>query len=95
MGVEPTRAGRGIGRGLLERLIDERAALGYRQLVAAIGDSGNRASIALHARCGFARVGLLPAVGYKFGRWVDGVLMQRALGDGDRTPPVLEAWERA
>jgi L-amino acid N-acyltransferase YncA len=87
--------GRGVGRALLEHLIDECAALGYRQLIAVIGDSGNRGSIALHERCGFSRVGLLPSVGYKFGRWVDGVLMQRALGDGDRTPPVLEEWERA
>jgi phosphinothricin acetyltransferase len=86
---------RGVGRALLERLVDESAALGYRQLVAVIGDSGNRGSIALHEKCGFARAGLLPAVGYKLGRWVDSVLMQRALGDGDRTPPVLEEWGRA
>jgi L-amino acid N-acyltransferase YncA len=93
--VDHESVGRGVGRALLERLIDECAALGYRQLIAVIGDSGNRGSIALHERCGFSRVGLLPSVGYKFGRWVDGVLMQRALGDGDRTPPVLEEWERA
>jgi phosphinothricin acetyltransferase len=80
-------AGRGIGRRLLERLIDECAARGYRQLIAVIGDSANQGSIALHERCGFARVGVLPSVGFKFGRWVDSVLMQRGLGDGDRTLP--------
>lgn len=87
--------GRGVGRALLERLVDGCAALGYRQLVAVIGDSGNRGSIALHEKCGFAHAGLLPAVGYKLGRWVDSVLMQRALGGGDRTPPVLQEWGRA
>jgi len=95
MYVDHARAGRGIGRALRGRLIDECARLGYRQRVAVIGDSGNHGSIALHARRGFARVGLLPAVGYEFGRRAGGVLMQRALGDGDRTPPVLEAWGRA
>lgn len=79
--------GRGIGRRLLEFLIAECTARGYRQMVAVIGDSANRASIALHEACGFKRAGLLPSVGFKFGRWVDSVLMQRALGDGDRSPP--------
>jgi phosphinothricin acetyltransferase len=79
--------GRGIGRRLLERLVSDTAATGARQMIAVIGDSANRASIALHEACGFARVGLLPAVGYKFGRWVDSVLMQRALGAGDAAPP--------
>jgi phosphinothricin acetyltransferase len=85
--VDPACTGRGVGRALLERVVAECAARGYRQLVAVIGDSANRASIALHEACGFARVGLLPAVGFKFGRWVDSVLMQRALGDGGRTLP--------
>lgn len=80
-------SGRGIGRRLLERLVSESAATGARQMVAVIGDSANRASIALHAGCGFARVGLLPAVGFKLGRWVDSVLMQRALGAGAAAPP--------
>ncbi len=79
--------GRGIGGGLLEALIPPCAKAGYRQMVAVIGDSGNAASIALRARYGFRVVGVLPAVGYKFGRWVDSVLMVRALGDGDATPP--------
>lgn len=77
--------GRGIGRRLLDELIEDCAARGYRQMIAVIGDSANRGSIALHEACGFARVGLLPSVGFKFGRWVDSVLMQRALGAGDGT----------
>jgi phosphinothricin acetyltransferase len=80
--------GRGVGRRLLERLVADCAAAGYRQMLAVIGDSGNRPSIALHAACGFTRVGLLPSVGFKLGRWVDSVLMQRALGEGDATLPV-------
>ena len=79
--------GRGIGRQLLRRLIAESEALGYRQMLAVIGDSANAASVGLHRACGFAQVGTLRSVGFKFGRWVDSVLMQRALGDGDRTPP--------
>ena len=62
-------------------------AAGYRQMVAIIGDSDNVGSIRLHEKFGFVRVGLLPSVGWKFGRWVDSVLMQRALGQGDATPP--------
>jgi phosphinothricin acetyltransferase len=85
--VDRDFAGRGIGRQLLERLVAEAGACGCRQMIAVIGDSANRASIALHETCGFARVGLLPAVGFKFGRWVDSVLMQRALGAGGATAP--------
>jgi phosphinothricin acetyltransferase len=85
--VDRDCAGRGVGRRLLERLVEACAACGCRQLVAVIGDSANRPSISLHEACGFARVGLLPAVGYKFGRWVDSVLMQRAVGAGDATLP--------
>ncbi len=79
--------GRGIGRQLLLRLIADSEALGYRQMLAVIGDSANAASIGLHRACGFAQVGTLRSVGFKFGRWVDSVLMQRALGDGDQSPP--------
>ena len=77
----------GIGRALLSELAARCTALGYRQMVAVIGGNANAASIALHIRCGFRQVGLMPAVGYKFGRWIDSVRMQRALGDGDRTAP--------
>ena len=86
--LHPDATGRGVGRQLLERLIDASAARGYRQMVAVIGDSANAASIAVHAACGFERVGVLRDVGFKFGRWVDSVLMQRALGEGSRTLPV-------
>lgn len=72
--------GRGIGRALLEALIDRCAAGPWRQVVAVIGDSGNAASIGLHARCGFRHVGILRDVGYKLGQWADVVLMQRELG---------------
>jgi phosphinothricin acetyltransferase len=57
-------------------------------MVAVIGDSANAASIGLHAKLGFARVGLLPTVGFKLGRWVDSVIMQRPLGDGATSPPL-------
>jgi phosphinothricin acetyltransferase len=80
-------AGRGIGSALLPALIAACEAAGCRQMIAVIGDSANHASIRLHERFGFARAGLLPAVGWKFERWVDSVLMQRALGAGDTTPP--------
>ena len=79
-------AGQGIGGALLAPLIEACAAAGCRQMVAVIGDSENWASIKLHEKFGFARVGLLPAVGWKFNRWVDSVLMQRALGPGDTAP---------
>ncbi len=79
--------GRGVGRALLSELIERCSAGPWRQMVAVIGDSGNVASIALHRRLGFRRVGTLRGVGYKLGRWVDTVLMQRALGPGSRTAP--------
>jgi phosphinothricin acetyltransferase len=85
--VAHRQVGRGVGRALLAGLIGRCEALGFRQLVAVIGDSGNAASIGLHQAQGFTRVGLLPSVGFKFGRWVDGVLMQRALGPGAATLP--------
>jgi L-amino acid N-acyltransferase YncA len=80
-------AGRGIGKRLLEELIRRCAGLGYRQIIAVIGDSANAASIGVHAACGFLRVGTLRSVGFKFGRWVDSVYMQRPLGPGDATTP--------
>jgi L-amino acid N-acyltransferase YncA len=87
--------GRGIGkrlleeliRRLLEELIRRCEGLGYRQVIAVIGDSANAASIGVHAACGFVRVGTLRSVGFKFGRWVDSVFMQRPLGSGDGTKP--------
>ena len=85
--VAPGAARRGIGQALLASVIDACTAQGYRQMVAVIGDSGNAGSIGLHERLGFRRVGLLPAIGFKQGRWVDSVLMQRELGRGAATPP--------
>ncbi|MSP66687.1 MAG: N-acetyltransferase family protein [Alphaproteobacteria bacterium] len=85
--VAPGALRRGVGRRLLGALIERCTAAGFRQMVAVIGDSGNTASIELHARAGFRHVGTLRAVGFKFGRWVDTVTMQRALGPGSDTPP--------
>jgi phosphinothricin acetyltransferase len=79
--------GQGIGRTLLAELVGRCEALGARQMVAVIGDSANVASIELHRRLGFAPAGLLPSAGWKFDRWLDVVLMQRALGPGSTTPP--------
>jgi len=80
-------AGRGIVSALMPALMDGCAAAGRRQIIAVIGDSANHASIKLHEKFGFQHVGLLPAVGYKFGRWVDSVLMQKDVGGGECTPP--------
>jgi L-amino acid N-acyltransferase YncA len=85
--ISPDFLRRGLGRGLLGALIEICTDAGYRQMIAVIGDSANAASISLHTTLGFARVGLLPSVGFKFGRWVDSVLMQRPLGSGDKTLP--------
>jgi phosphinothricin acetyltransferase len=79
--------GKGIGSALLEALISRCETGSWRQMIAVIGDSGNAASIAVHRRFGFQPVGTLGAAGFKFGRWVDVVLMQRSLGMGDRTLP--------
>lgn len=72
--------GRGVGRLLMERLMQECTIRGYRQMVAVIGDSANVASIRMHEALGFRHVGLLPAIGIKFDRWLDSVMMQRELG---------------
>ena len=85
--LDPGALGRGIGRILLERLVADSTAAGARQMLAVIGDSGNAGSIAVHARTGFRHVGTFEAVGFKFGRWVDTVLMQRPLGPGATTLP--------
>ena len=85
--VDGDATGKGIGSALMPALIDGCARAGRRQIIAVIGDSANLASIRLHEKFGFARVGLLPAVGYKFDRWVDSVLMQREVGGGQATAP--------
>ena len=85
--VAPVAAGRGIGRTLLRALIEICVGLGKRQMIAVIGDSGNEASIGLHRACGFTLTGTFKAIGFKHGRWVDSVLMQRDLGPGDSSLP--------
>ncbi|NMJ42775.1 N-acetyltransferase [Roseomonas sp. JC162] len=85
--VAPGGTRGGTGRLLLGALIEDCTRRGFRLMVAVIGDSANDASIGLHERAGFARAGLLPAVGWKHGRWVDSVLMTLALGKGATTPP--------
>src|SRR5471030_1595197 len=85
--LQPAIHRRGIGLKLLQRLIEESEARGYRQMIAVIGDSANAGSVGVHTRCGFQMIGTHPHVGFKFGRWLDTVMMQRALGDGGKTLP--------
>jgi L-amino acid N-acyltransferase YncA len=85
--IAPDMHGRGIGRALIDRLLAESAALGFRQMIAVITNSGQIASIALHRAAGFRMVGTFEAVGFKFDRWLDTVLMQRPLGPGATTAP--------
>lgn len=85
--IDRNAIGRGIGRALLAELIARCEAGGWRQMIAVIGDSANVASIGLHAACGFRFAGVMRASGWKFGRWVDTVLMQRELGEGFAGPP--------
>ena len=85
--VHPAFQRRGIARQLMTTVIEACTARGFRQMIAVIGDSENHASIALHRALGFVQVGLLPTIGFKFGRWLDGVLMQRPLGEGNTTLP--------
>jgi phosphinothricin acetyltransferase len=80
--------GKGVGRLLLKALIEASTAKGYRLMVAVIGDSRNHASITLHRNLGFTFCGTIHSVGYKFGRWLDSVIMELPLGDGDKTAPV-------
>ena len=85
--LQPAIHRRGIGQQLLQRLISECEARGFRQMIAVIGDSANAGSIGVHKKCGFQMIGTHPSVGFKFGRWLDTVTMQRALGDGASTVP--------
>ena len=85
--VAPDHRGQGVGKALVSRLITLCEGLGLRQMMAVIGDSDNAGSIGLHRSLGFQTTGVSPAVGFKFGRWVDVVWMQRALGDGGEAPP--------
>jgi L-amino acid N-acyltransferase YncA len=85
--IDPQWQRRGIGRALIDRLIKEAEAGGFRQMIAVIGDSANFGSVELHREAGFRMVGTFDNVGFKFGRWLDSVLMQRVLGKGAMTAP--------
>ena len=85
--VAPEMHRKGIGGLLLTKLIAESEDRGFRQMIAVIGDSAQAGSIAVHAKAGFVRIGTLRAVGFKHGKWLDTVLMQRPLGSGDTAPP--------
>jgi L-amino acid N-acyltransferase YncA len=85
--IAPEFHRKGIGRALLTRLVAEAQARGFRQMIGVIGDKANTASVAVHAAVGFRLIGNLQSIGFKHGRWLDTVLMQRALGSGDGTPP--------
>ena len=85
--IHPQHTAQGLGAALLAELIGLCEQAGIRQMLAVIGDSANSGSIALHARLGFSHAGLLKASGWKHGRWLDTVLMQRALGPGQSCDP--------
>ena len=85
--IDPSAYRRGIGRALLDRLIEDSTTRGFRQMIAVIGDSAQTASIELHRAAGFRLVGNIENVGFKFSRWLDSVIMQRALGPGAATIP--------
>ena len=85
--IAPQMQRRGIGKALLVKLIEASTALGYRQMIAVIGDSEQAASIGVHKACGFADAGNLKNIGWKFDRWLDTPMMQLALGPGATKPP--------
>jgi L-amino acid N-acyltransferase YncA len=85
--IAPELHRKGIGRLLLTRLVAESEARGFRQMLAVIGDSANTASVAVHAAVGFRLIGNFQSIGFKHGRWLDTVLMQRTLNSGDAAPP--------
>jgi L-amino acid N-acyltransferase YncA len=85
--LTPDTAGKGMGRALLAELMAQLERGGVRKVMAVIGDSANTGSIGVHRALGFEQVGVVQSCGWKFGRWLDIVLMQRSLGAGDSTPP--------
>jgi L-amino acid N-acyltransferase YncA len=85
--MHPDAAGKGLGRALLAELAARAEAAGIRKLIAVIGDSGNAGSIGVHRALGFSPVGQFKSCGWKFGRWLDIVLMEKPLGEADTTPP--------
>ena len=85
--IAPDAQGKGVGKALLERVVARCRDDGFRLMIAVIGDSANFASITLHRRLGFRFCGTIHSVGYKFGRWLDSVIMELPLGEGDRSTP--------
>jgi phosphinothricin acetyltransferase len=85
--IDPAAQRQGVGRALLDRLIEECTRRGFRQMIAVIGDSAQLPSIKLHRAAGFRMIGTFENCGYKFDRWLDSVFMQRALGPGATTKP--------
>jgi len=88
--LHPDARGRGLGRLLLGALAEAGQKAGLRKLIAVIGDSANAGSIGVHTALGFTPAGVIKSCGWKFGRWLDIVLMEKVLGDGDATPPAAE-----
>jgi phosphinothricin acetyltransferase len=80
-------AGQGLGKLLMTELLAALERAGVRRVMAVIGDSDNAGSVGLHTAMGFEHAGTIRSCGWKFGRWLDIVLMQRSLGSGDTTPP--------
>jgi phosphinothricin acetyltransferase len=91
--VHHQHVGRGVGGLLLQELIDVCAATGFRQMIGYI-DADNTASLAIHEKFGFRRVGLLPGIAYRYGRWADTVMVQRSLAAGSTEPPELAGFGR-
>ena len=89
--VADSARGQGVGRLLLQALCDQAQAAGVRKLLAVIGDSANAGSIGVHRAAGFSEIGVMRSMGWKFDRWLDIVLMEKTLGEGDTTPPVAKA----
>ena len=85
--VAPGLARKGVGRALVSRVIETCEGMGFRQMIAVVGDSGNAGSLGLHRSLGFQQIGVGRSFGFKHGRWVDVVWMQRALNGGDATAP--------
>ncbi|KQT82242.1 GNAT family N-acetyltransferase [Aurantimonas sp. Leaf443] len=90
--IAPAAKGQGVGRRLLQRLLELCQEAGFRQMIAVIGGSDHAPSIRLHERCGFRTIGVFEASGFKFGRWIDTVLMQMPLGAGGASLPDEDAY---
>lgn len=91
--IDEKAQGKGVGGKLMAELIDQCTQLGFRQMVSVIGGGvEHRASIRLHERLGFVHIGMMPATGFKHGKWLDSVFMQLALGDGGNTDPDMDQY---